>query len=206
MAAFMSGHGDTIRIGNGPAIPITRWGINELRVFLQGEGELPLRASSGRLHTEMLNVSDWPGVERQMAGLSYVRGKFEIGEEESCLETLAAKIEKWIKALLDRYIWVFHRHYNHIFQAIVDEISPSEEAVDSHYPRLSAGIHADFRSCGLLLIIPPKMQSHLPMIAAFEMDMPGCLGIYRDWCEEHEWQERWQDLDKQWRGSQSQHG
>jgi hypothetical protein len=37
--------------------------------------------------------------------------------------------------------------------------------------------------------VPARLQSHLAVIAAFELD-PGAEPIYRDWCLEHDWPER----------------
>lgn len=58
----------------------------------------------------------------------------------------------------------------------------------------------------ILQNLPAQLECYRKLIEAFEEDMPNSLPAYRDWCEEHGWQERLKSLDRLWKAYVAKHG
>lgn len=175
--------------------------MNPLRVFVPGEGRLETVTSSITMRQDMLDVTHASGFSGTIPGLHYFAGEFAIDVAGKGYEKVLSTREAIVRQLYGRIVWIFYQSWNCLFAAVVGSIEEPSINIEQNEIIVNP-IRASFRSQGPSIGISPKMQPHLPMIVAFESDMPNSLPMYRDWCEEMGWQGRCEELTRQWAAAQ----
>lgn len=193
-------YGSRLKIRGRGGIPIISWGASTIRVFLPNEGEIPIYSGDAIPQGVSNNIiEEEPSSDRRLIMPYHISGRFSLPIDISVdnMQSVLDQSEGWVGKLLLRTVWIYHRIYRFLFPATVEvvehaRIEASERDYQVHPPE------ASFKSYEKVLIIPKNMQTHLPMIVAFESDMPNSLPVYRDWTEDMGWSGRCEDLTKQW--------